>query len=85
MDDEWEHYYGFDPENPTDAYGDYDDDGYKNLDEFTMDTDPLEADYTEFMIYHIQNNVHLIFLTILFLLVALFFSIVGLRRSTRWI
>jgi len=85
MDDEWEYYYGFDSENPADAYGDYDDDGYKNLDEFTMDTDPLEADYTEFMVYHIQNNFHLIFLTILFLLVALLFSIVGLRRSTRWI
>lgn len=85
MDDEWERYYGFDPNDPTDASNDYDSDGYTNLDEFIMGTDPLDADYMEFMMYYIQDQFHLIFLTICFLLVSLLFSIVGLRRSKRWI
>mgnify|MGYP006281784451 CR=1 FL=1 len=85
MDDEWERYYGFDPNNPADASNDYDSDGYTNLDEFAMNTDPLDADYIEFMMYYIQDQFHLIFLTICFLLVSLLFSILGLRRSKRWI
>lgn len=85
MDDEWEQYYGFNPNDPTDASNDYDSDGYTNFDEFTMNTDPLDADYAEFVVYYIQDHIHLIFLTICFLIVALLFSIVGLRRSTKWI
>ena len=85
MDDEWEQYYGFNPSDSTDASNDYDSDGYTNLDEFTMNTDPLDADYGEFVVYYIQNHFHLIFLTICFLMIALLFSIVGLRRSTKWI
>jgi len=85
MNDEWEIFYGLNPYDPSDAYGDIDGDGYKNLDEFTMKTDPLDADYSEFMKYHISSHAELIFLTISFLVCSLLFSLVGLRRSTKWI
>ena len=85
MDDEWERFYGLNPNDPSDAYDDFDEDGYKNLDEFTMKTDPLDADYSEFMKYHISAHAELIFLTISFLVCSLLFSLVGLRRSTKWI
>ena len=85
MDDEWEIFYGFNPEDPADAYADADNDGYKNLDEFTKKTDPLEADYFEFVLLYIDSHMNDIVLTLFFLLIALIFSLYGLRRSTRWI
>jgi hypothetical protein len=85
MNDEWEQFYGFDSTDPSDAFGDYDNDGYKNLDEFTMGTDPLDADYIEFILFHISSHFHLIILTMFFLLITLLCSLYGLRRITRWI
>jgi hypothetical protein len=85
MDDAWEQFYGFDSSDPTDAYEDFDGDGYKNLDEFTLSTDPLDADYVEFVLRYIDSHLHLIIVTMFFLLTALFCSLFGLRRSTRWI
>lgn len=85
IDDEWERFYGLDTTDPTDAFADFDNDNYKNLDEFTMGTDPLEADYFEFVFFYIESHFQFILLTMFFLLIALFCSIIGLRRSTRWI
>ena len=85
MDDAWEQFYGFDNSNPKDAFYDVDKDGYKNLDEFTLGTDPLEADYIEFVLQNIESQFHYIILTVLFLFIALICSLLGLRRSTRWI
>jgi hypothetical protein len=85
MDDSWEQFYGFDNSNPKDAYYDVDKDGFKNLDEFTLGTDPLEADYFEFIFLHISSQFHYIVFTLFFLLIALLCSLFGLRRSTRWI
>ena len=85
MTDTWERFYGFNSSDKSDAYQDYDNDGFDNLEEFTMNTDPLEADYIEFILYYIDSNSHLIVLTLFFLLITLLCSILGLRRSTRWI
>ena len=85
MDDAWEQFYGFDPSDPKDAFYDVDEDGYKNLDEFTLGTDPLEADYIEFVLHYVSSQFYDIILTVLFLFIALLCSLLGLRRSTRWI
>ena len=85
MDDAWEQFYGFDNLNPKDAFYDVDKDGFKNLDEFTLGTDPLDADYIEFVLYNISSQFHYILFTVSFLLIALLCSLFGLRRSTRWI
>ena len=85
MDDSWEVFYGFDPDDPADAYADADNDGYKNLDEFTKKTDPLKADYFEFVLLYVDSHMSDIVLTLFFLFFALLFSLYGLRRSTRWI
>jgi hypothetical protein len=85
MNDDWEQFYGFDPSDPSDAYSDYDDDGYNNLEEFRLGTDPLDADYFEFVMVYVNSHLQLIILTMFFLLIALLCSLVGLRRSTRWI
>jgi hypothetical protein len=39
--DDWEAYYGLDPNNPTDANNDNDNDSIINLDEYINYTDPL--------------------------------------------
>ncbi|MBS3778510.1 MAG: hypothetical protein KGY50_04385 [Candidatus Thermoplasmatota archaeon] len=85
MNDVWEQFYGFDPTDPSDAYEDYDGDGYNNLEEFRLGTNPLDADYFEFVMVYIDSHFQLIFLTLLFLLIALFCSLLGMRRSTKWI
>lgn len=85
MDDDWEQFYGFDTTDPKDAFYDVDNDGFKNLDEFTLGTDPLEADYLEFIFLHISVQFYYIVLTVLFIFIALLCSLLGLRRSTRWI
>jgi hypothetical protein len=85
MDDGWEQFYGLNPRDPSDAYHDFDNDGFKNLDEFTMRTDPLDANYFEFMRFHILSHAELILLTISLLFCSLLFSLVGLRRLTKWI
>lgn len=85
MDDEWEHFYGFDSTDPSDAFWDFDGDGYKNLDEFILDTDPLDPNYTEFVWVYINSHFPLIVLTLFFLVITFVCSLVGLRRSTKWI
>lgn len=85
MHDDWERFYGLNFSNPMDAFGDIDNDGFKNLDEFTMKTDPLEADYIEFIVFFINSHFRFIILTMFFSLIALCCSLIGLRRSTRWI
>ena len=44
MSDEWEGWFGFDPNDPSDAALDTDGDGLSNLEEFNLDTKPLQAD-----------------------------------------
>jgi PKD repeat protein len=40
MEDPWETLYGLNPNDPSDAAGDLDSDGFTNLEEFELDTDP---------------------------------------------
>jgi len=42
MSDDWEVYYGFDKNDPSDADGDPDLDGFSNLDEYLAGTDPRD-------------------------------------------
>lgn len=41
MPDEWEHRYGLDPNDPTDANGDMNGDGYTNIEKYINAIDPL--------------------------------------------
>jgi hypothetical protein len=43
MFDVWERQYGFDPFDPSDAAGDADGDGFRNVEEFLSKTDPRDA------------------------------------------
>jgi hypothetical protein len=53
MPDEWEIKYGLNPNDPSDAAKDNDNDGYTNLEEFLNGTDPTKfVDYTK-----LTNNV----------------------------
>ena len=40
----WENQYGFDPLDPSDAFGDFDGDGLTNLDEYNYSTNPINFD-----------------------------------------
>jgi len=46
LPDVWETNYSLNPKDPSDAYGDIDNDGKSNLQEFTGGTDPTVADIT---------------------------------------
>ena len=43
MDDNWEHAFGLDPLEPSDAKVDADNDGYTNLEEYEDETDPTDV------------------------------------------
>ena len=43
MPDEWERKFGLDPNDPADADGDLDNDGFTNLEEFLAGTDPKDS------------------------------------------
>ena len=44
MPNYWEEEYGLDPDNPYDADFDNDDDGLTNLEEYELDSNPLDSD-----------------------------------------
>jgi hypothetical protein len=82
--DWWEEKYNMNPKLIWDASSDYDNDGYTNLEEYTMNTNPLVHDFIENNFYHLkQNSWYVIFSFLLFLLLIIF-SIYGFRRSNTW-
>ena len=43
LPDEWERRYGLNPSNPDDSFQDNDGDGYTNLEEYRLDSDPMDS------------------------------------------
>ena len=83
--DAWELRYTLAPENPTDASLDADADEYSNKEEYEMGTNPLDNDFLENILYRLQSNADIVFLSFFAFFVLLLFSLFGLRRSRAWV
>jgi subtilase family serine protease len=81
MPDLWEERYGFNARNPTDATEDEDGDGYTNLKEYELGTNPLkETSSLQEISKKIQDNfLYLIASCVLFVMLVVL-SLYGLRR-----
>jgi hypothetical protein len=80
MPDEWEEKYNLDPMDLTDAALDKDGDGYSNLKEYEIGTNPEKDIFTENVAYRISQYSWYIALSIVLFLVILFLAIFGKRR-----
>ena len=80
MPDQWEHRYGFNPKNASDAKQDSDHDGLTNLEEYKAGTDPLKAIFAQNIGYRIKTNLAYIGVSIIFFIILLLLVFLGKRR-----
>lgn len=78
--DKWEHRYGFNPKNASDAKQDYDNDGLTNLEEYKAGTNPLKPIFTQNIGYRIKTNLWYIGLSTIFFIILTLLVIFGKRR-----
>lgn len=79
--DWWEEKYGMDPEDPSDAKSDPDEDGYSNLEEYKKGTNPNKDIFSENAVNRIkENSVYLSGSIIMFLFIFIL-SIFSKRRK----
>jgi len=83
MPEWWEEKYGFKTESVVDAYGDADGDGFTNLEEYEIGTNPVKDIFVQNAAYKIREN-DLYLGGSVFLFVVLFLlSIYGKRKGFR--
>ncbi|MDH7516910.1 MAG: CARDB domain-containing protein [Candidatus Thermoplasmatota archaeon] len=80
MPDWWEEKYGFDPENQFDAENDKDGDGYTNLKEYQIGTNPVKNIFMENAAYRIKEGGFYLFAVVILFVFAVLLSIYGRRR-----
>lgn len=83
MPDWWEKKYGLNPEDPNDADIDKDGDGYSNLKEYQIDTDPAKDIFIQNALYRVKENILYLVGSVLLFLFLLFLSIFGRRRKLK--
>lgn len=83
MPDWWEEKYGLNPEDPSDANQDLDGDGYTNLQEYKMGTNPTKNIFLENAGYRIKENGGFLAASIFLFVVIVLLSIYGKRRRFR--
>ena len=76
----WENKYNLDSFNASDADVDFDDDGYTNLEEYKMNTNPRENILIQNMASNIRENIWYLISSIIVFLVIIFLSIYAKRR-----
>jgi len=81
MPDSWEKKHGLNPRDPSDADKDPDGDGYTNLEEYKMGTNPSKDIFLENAAYRIKENGWYLTSSILLFLFILLLSIYGIRRK----
>jgi len=80
MPNEWEEKYNLNPEDPTDAENDDDQDGLTNFEEYEEGTNPLKDIFAENAILRLKDNVWYIAGSIALFIVILLLSIIFGRR-----
>ncbi|OYT29953.1 hypothetical protein B6U98_00625 [Thermoplasmatales archaeon ex4572_165] len=82
LPDEWEEKFGFNIENSDDAYIDSDNDGYTNLEEYRMNTNPLKNNIIENGWYKLSEKQMYLSISFLLFCILFLFSWYGVRRET---
>jgi len=80
--DEWEERFGFNSENLIDAYLDKDNDGYTNLEEYRMNTNPIKNNILENGWYKLSEKQMYLSISFLLFCILFLFSWYGVRRET---
>jgi len=80
MPDWWEEKYDFDPENSSDARNDNDGDGYTNLKEYQIGTNPVKDIFMQNAAYRIKESGIYLFAIIVLFVLAILLSIYDKRR-----
>ena len=83
--DYWEKKFGMNITNPYDADLDLDDDGFSNVMEYTMGTNPLKNQWTLNNIYQLKQQIDYFLFSFLCFLFISFFSLFGVRRGSIWL
>jgi len=81
MPDSWEKKHGLNPKDPSDAKKDADGDGYTNLEEYEMGTNPFKDIFMENAFYRFKDNVWYLVISIVLFLLILCLSVYGIRRK----
>jgi hypothetical protein len=81
MPDWWENKYGLNPMDRSDAKKDKDDDGYSNLEEFKMGTNPERDFFVQNALFRVKDGFALIAVAVFMLIFLLLLSIIGFRRG----
>ncbi len=81
MPNKWEEKYGLDPEDPTDANKDKDKDGYSNLKEYKIGTNPAKDIFSENVAYRVKENAWYLTGSIILFLLLFLLSLYELRRN----
>lgn len=82
LPDTWEEKFGFNSENPVDAYLDSDNDGYTNLEEYRMNTNPIKNDIIENGWYKLNEKQMYLYISFMLFCILFLFSWYGMRRET---
>jgi len=80
MPDQWEEKYGLNPGDPRDADGDTDGDGYTNLREYEVGTNPAKDIFIQNAAAQIRENSGFLGISIILFAVIVILSIYGKRR-----
>ncbi len=80
MPDWWEEKYGFDPDAPSDAGNDNDGDGYTNLKEYQIGTNPAKDIFMQNAAYRIKESGVYLFAVVALFVFAILLSVYGKRR-----
>ena len=83
MPDWWEEKYGLNPGDPSDANQDLDGDGYTNLQEYKMGTNPAKDIFLENAGYRVKENGGFLAAAIVLFVVIVLLSIYGKRRRLK--
>lgn len=76
----WEKHFNFDSENPYDALLDPDNDGFTNLKEYQMGTNPLKDNLIENAFHRMKMNISYLLTSLILFLMIFFISWYGMRR-----
>jgi hypothetical protein len=81
MPDLWEERYNLDPEDPSDAKDDPDEDGLTNLEEYEIGNNPKKDIFSENAVYRFQENSLYLSGSIVLFIIIIFLSFIGKRRK----
>jgi len=82
MPDWWEEKYNLNPEDLTDAYMDNDGDGYTNLKEYEIGTNPAKDIFIQNAVYRMRNSIWYLAASVFLFMLIVVLSVYGKRKGS---